>query len=97
MDTQTLKVTKENKNEVFINKMFEIIGSSETYENLLETNNESWYQDYTWNKEQEGVFREYAFPIIKKLYKLNLTQAVSHYYWWLLMYGLKRNDYERGI
>ena len=67
---KTLKITKQNINEVFINKMFEIIGSNETYDNLLKTNNESWFQDYTWNKEQEDTFKKYALPLIKKTYTL---------------------------
>lgn len=94
MNTQNIKVTKQNLNEVLINKMFEIIESSETYENLLKTNNETWYQDYTWNKEQEEVFKEFAQPLIKKLYKLTKERTEANYYWFLLQYGLKRNDYE---
>ena len=90
-----IKVTKQNINEVFVNKMFEIIGSNETYKNLLETNNETWYRDYTWNKEQEDQFREYALPIIKKLYTLTKEKTNTNYYWWLLQFGLKRNDCDK--
>ena len=90
---KTLKITKQNINEVFINKMFEIIGSNETYDNLLKTNNETWFQDYTWNKEQEDTFKKYALPLIKKTYTLTKKETITNYYWWLLQFGLKRNDY----
>ena len=94
MITQNIKVTKQNLNQILINKMFEIIGSCETYENLLETNDETWYQDYTWNKEQEDVFKKFAYPLIKKTYNLNKALAEKELMWFLLGYGLKRNDYE---
>ena len=94
---KTLKITKQNINEVFINKMFEIIGSNETYDNLLKTNNETWFQNYTWNKEQEDTFKKYALPLIKKTYTLTKEETITNYYWWLLQFGLKRNDYQKTI
>lgn len=93
MSTQTLKITKDNIAEHLINKMFEIIGVSETYENLITTQNETWFQDYSWNKEQEIEFIKYAKPLIKKTYRLTKDQLEKELMWFLFGYGLKRNDY----
>ncbi len=89
-----MKLTKNNLLEHLINKMFEIINVDENYQNLIETKNKNWFQDHSWNKEQEESFKEYALPLIKKVYKLNKDLANNNYYWFLLQYGLRRNDYE---
>lgn len=95
MSTETLKITKDNLPEILVNKMFEIIGSQETYKNLIETKNETWYQDNTWNKTQEDEFLSFARPLVKKLYRINNTLVDDKLMWFLLKYGLKRNDYEK--
>lgn len=94
MNTKNLKITKDNIVEHLVNKMFEIIGVDNNYQNLIETKNETWFQDYTWNKDQEESFKIYTLPLIKKIYKLNKDVVNRNYYWFLLQYGLRRNDYE---
>ena len=94
MSTKNSKVNKTNIVEHLINKMFDVIDSKETYQNLLETKNETWYQDYTWNKYQEDAFQAYALPLIKKTYNLSKELSNKELQWFLLCYGLKRNDYE---
>jgi hypothetical protein len=74
--------------------MLEIANVQDSFNNLVETKNETWYQDYTWNKEQEDEFIEYALPLIKKTMKISKDRAKSTLDWFMLCYSLKRNDYE---
>lgn len=94
MNTQITKVTKNNIVEHLINKMFEIIGVSETYQNLIDTKSETWFRDYSWNKEQEEEFIKYARPLIKKTYRLTKGLVERELNWFLLFYGLSRNNDE---
>lgn len=97
---------KESDQEFFarlINKMFEIADCDMRYQTLVDNKEiedarsfgEKWYQRYTWNKEQEAEFREWARVEFKKRFKyLSKNYLERELAFFLLSYGLKRSDYE---
>ena len=103
-----MKRKRETTNQFFerlVNKMFEIAGHDMNYATLVENREkenampygEAWYQRYTWNKEQEDEFREWAKNEMKKLKQFKYVterKQAQELGMFLLAYGLKRNDYE---
>ena len=51
-----------------------------------------WYSKWTMTTEQHEVFKAYALPLIKKVFKCNKSKAESTFDWFDLQFGLRIKD-----
>ena len=78
-------VNRENIAEHLIDYQLEMIGKSiqEAYMT------KEWYNKWTMTQEQHDVFKAYALPLIKKVFKCNKTRAENTFSWWDLQFGVR--------
>jgi hypothetical protein len=48
-----------------------------------------WYSKWTMTEVQQEELREYAIPLLKKIFKCNKKRAESIFGWFLLQFGLR--------
>jgi len=53
---------------------------------------ELWYQTNTLTSRQYEMFKSYAIPLLRKVFKFNKGKAEQTFAWFDLMYGLKVKD-----
>ena len=51
-----------------------------------------WYSKWTMTTEQHEVFKAYALPLIKKVFKCNKSKAENTFDWFDLQFGLRIKD-----
>ena len=51
-----------------------------------------WYDKWTMTTEQHEVFKAYALPLIKKVFKCNKSRAETTFNWFDLQFGLRIKD-----
>jgi hypothetical protein len=51
-----------------------------------------WYDKWTMTTEQHDIFKVYALPLIKKVFKCNKSRAESTFQWFDLQFGLRVSD-----
>ena len=51
-----------------------------------------WYDKWTMTTEQHEVFKAYALPLIKKVFKCNKSKAENTFDWFDLQFGLRIKD-----
>ena len=51
-----------------------------------------WYSKWTMTTDQHEVFKAYALPLIKKVFKCNKSRAESTFQWFDLQFGLRIKD-----
>ena len=51
-----------------------------------------WYDKWTMTTEQHEMFKTYALPLIKKVFKCNKSRAESTFQWFDLQFGLRIKD-----
>jgi hypothetical protein len=78
-------VNRENIAEHLIDYQLEMIGKSiqEAYMT------KEWYNKWTMTQEQHDVFKAYALPLIKKVFKCNKSRAENTFSWWDLQFGVR--------
>ena len=52
------------------------------------------YNKLTITEKQHKLFRSYAIPLLKKVFKFNKSKAENTFDWFLLQYGLNIKSYE---
>jgi len=81
------------KNRQFLDKllrkMFKMVGQKYTKSFVKQ---EKWYQQYTWNREQEDEFRQYFIKQYTKFFKISKKMAARDFEWFNLCHGWIRND-----
>jgi hypothetical protein len=91
----------DNLLEELINEQFKIAGHNVTFKELADRKEEEdkkegddmWFHRYTITKDQEEDFKKFAIRKIKKVWKLSDKRATIEFGWFLLSYGLRREDY----
>jgi len=53
---------------------------------------DDWYSKWTMTAKQHELFKAYAIPLLKKIFKFNKTKAESTFAWFDLQYGLRIKD-----
>jgi hypothetical protein len=48
-----------------------------------------WYNKWTMTQEQHDVFKAYALPLIKKVFKCNKSRAENTFSWFDLQFGVR--------
>lgn len=79
------KVNRQNISEVLLEYQLSQIGK--TVKDALETLN--WREVWDYSKEKEDKFKQYAIPLIKKVFKCSKGKAISTLDWYILHFGLK--------
>ncbi len=51
-----------------------------------------WYFNITMTSKQYAEFRNYAIPLLQKIFKFNKRKALSTFSWFDLMFGLRIKD-----
>ena len=50
---------------------------------------EEWYHKWTMTDEQFEEFKNYAIPLLKKIFRCNKRKAESIFSWFILQFGLR--------
>jgi len=53
---------------------------------------DDWYYQWTMTSKQQELFKAYAIPLLKKVFKFNKTKAESTFAWFDLQFGLRIKD-----
>lgn len=53
---------------------------------------DDWYTKWTMTSKQHELFKAYAIPLLKKVFKFNKQKAESTFAWFDLSYGLRIKD-----
>ena len=53
---------------------------------------EDWYYQWTMTTKQFELFKAYAIPLLKKVFKFNKRKAEDTFGWFSLQYGLRIKD-----
>ena len=53
---------------------------------------DDWYTRWTMTSKQHELFKAYAIPLLKKIFKFNKTKAESTFAWFDLQFGLRIKD-----
>ena len=53
---------------------------------------EQWFTNITMTSKQYELFKAYAIPLLKKVFKFNKGKAESAFAWFDLGYGLRVKD-----
>jgi hypothetical protein len=82
------RITRENINRHLVEYQLAMVGK--TIEDTL--SDDKWYFNWTMTKEQHEVFKKYAIPLLKKVFKFNKSKAEQTFNWFNLGYGLRIKD-----
>jgi len=82
------KVNRNNISDHLIEYELNIVGR--TVDEVK--SDEKWYQNNTMTTKQHEMFKSYAIPLMKKVFKFNKKKAEQTFAWFDLMYGLKIKD-----
>ena len=50
---------------------------------------DEWYHKWTMTDEQFEEFKNYAIPLLKKIFRCNKRRAESIFSWFILQFGLR--------
>lgn len=79
------KVTRANLNEHLVEYQLKFIGK--TLQDAID--NPNWINEWSISEEDYSKVKEYAIPLIKKIFKCNNEMARRTWAWFDLMSGLK--------
>ena len=82
------KIDRTNIMDHLIEYQLNMIGK--TIEEAQEL--EDWYTKWTMTSKQHELFKAYAIPLLKKVFKFNKQKAESTFAWFDLGYGLRIKD-----
>lgn len=81
-------VNRTNISDHLIEYQLNMIGK--TIEQVKD--DEKWYQTNTMTSRQHEMFKSYAIPLLRKIFKFNKGKAEQTFAWFDLMYGLRVKD-----
>lgn len=81
-------INRTNITSHLVEYQLNLIGKT-TVETLDE---EMWWDVWTITEKQEQTFKEYAIPLLKKIFKFNKSKAESTFGWFILQYGLRTKN-----
>jgi hypothetical protein len=53
---------------------------------------EMWFHNFTMTSQQHELFKSYAIPLLRKVFKFNKGRAEQTFQWFDLGYGLRIKD-----
>jgi hypothetical protein len=53
---------------------------------------EMWFHNFTMTTSQHNMFKSYAIPLLRKIFKFNKGKAEQTFQWFDLGYGLRIKD-----
>jgi hypothetical protein len=53
---------------------------------------ELWFHNFTMSSQQHELFKSYAIPLLRKVFKFNKSKAEQTFQWFDLGYGLRIKD-----
>lgn len=80
-----IKITRLNIAEHLVEYQLNMIGK--TTEEAKK--DDMWYLNWTFTQRQYDLFRGYAIPLIKKVFKCNTKKAEETFSWFDLQFGLR--------
>jgi hypothetical protein len=83
-----IKITRLNIAEHLVEYQLNMIGK--TTEEAKK--DDMWYLNWTFTQRQYDLFRGYAIPLIKKVFKCNTKKAEETFSWFNLQFGLRLKD-----
>lgn len=82
------KINRANITNHLIEYQLAIVGKT-----IVETfDDDKWYFNWTMTKEQHTQFREYAIPLLQKIFKFSKSKANNTFAWFDLSFGLRIKD-----
>lgn len=81
------KIDRTNITEHLIEYQLNMIGK--TIDKATEV--EDWHYQWTLTQKQYELFKTYAIPLLKKVFKFNKTKAESTFNWFYSNFGLRIN------
>ena len=82
------KINRENIAEHLIDYQLGMIDKSMQEAYMTK----EWYSKWTMTTDQHEVFKAYALPLIKKVFKCNKSKAENTFDWFDLQFGLRIKD-----
>jgi len=82
------KINRENIGDHLVSYQLEMVGKSMQEAYMTK----EWYSKWTMTTEQHEVFKAYALPLIKKVFKCNKSKAENTFDWFDLQFGLRIKD-----
>jgi len=79
------KITRDNIARHLVEYQLLMVGK--TIEDTL--SDDKWYFNWTMTSAQHESFKNYAIPLIKKIFKCNKSKAEKTFDWFNLGYGLR--------
>jgi hypothetical protein len=83
-----IKITRLNIAEHLVEYQLNMIGK--TTEEAKK--DDMWYLNWTFTQRQYDLFRGYAIPLIKKVFKCNTKKAEETFSWFNLQFSLRLKD-----
>lgn len=80
-----VKINRENIGDHLVDYQLTMVGK--TVAEAMKT--PEWYSKWTMTDEQQNQLRDYAIPLIKKIFKCNKKRAEGIFGWFLLQFGLR--------
>ncbi len=81
-------INRTNISEHLVEYQLNMIGK--TIEQAREL--ENWFQQWTMTTKQFELFKAYAIPLLRKVFKFNKRAAENTFDWFNLQYGLRIKD-----
>jgi hypothetical protein len=81
-------VNRRNISEHLVEYQLNMVGR--TTEDAKKLDN--WYHQWTMTSKQHELFKAYAIPLLKKIFKFNKTKAETTFAWFDLQFGLRIKD-----
>lgn len=79
------KINRENIGDHLVDYQLTMVGK--TVAEAMKT--PEWYSKWTMTDEQQNELKEYAIPLLKKVFKCNKKRAEGILGWFLLQFGLR--------
>jgi len=81
-------INRTNINDHLIEYQLNMVGK--TIEDAKK--DEMWFHNFTMTSQQHEMFKSYAIPLLRKVFKFNKGRAEQTFQWFDLGYGLRIKD-----
>jgi hypothetical protein len=82
-----VKINRTNISEHLVEYQLKMIGKTP----LEVMGDDKWYSNNTMTQEEHDVFKAYAIPLLKKVFKFNKAKAEQTFQFFDLQFGLRIN------
>lgn len=82
-----LVINRTNVSTHLVEYQLNMIGKT-----MEETEKDKWYSTNTMTSKQHELFKSYAIPLLKKVFKFNKKKAEETFNWFDMQFGLRIKD-----